>query len=261
MNSGLLDRFCTPPKPPLTDFDAKVTAQAVKIEVPFEGTTLSAFCWGKGKPVLLVHGWGSRASHLALIGRALAKEGFAVTAPDMPAHSSTGISTLEKSNMFQYGRALSAVAKSVGPVHAVVGHSFGAMCGAFVLAGLGAFADHRVDVPRLVLMSTPPTIASVLESFCRHDEVGASGFPELKEVLEKGFDFRVDDYTIARALPGIKAKTLLIHDEADEEFPVREILSIHEGVPEIEIFVTQGSGHQRILGNRAVITRVKEFLL
>jgi len=260
VNNELLRRFCTPPSLPLTEYDAKVLAEATKSEVPFEGGELAMYRWGTGKTVLLVHGWGSRASHLALMARALAKDGFAVAAPDMPAHSSTGCPAHSTSNMFEYCRALSAVAKAIGPLRAIIGHSFGAMCAAFVTAGLHAFAGQRVTVGKLVLISTPPTLLSILDSFCRHDGPGDSGLAELKDTLEKGFDFRVDDYMTERALRAVSARTLLVHDSTDEEFPVRDIISMHEAAPDTELFLTQGSGHQKILASRAMIAHVKEFL-
>jgi pimeloyl-ACP methyl ester carboxylesterase len=197
---------------------------------------------------------------MALIARALAKGGFGAVAPDLPAHSSAESLPSPRSNMFQYCRAISAVAKSLDPLFAIVGHSFGAMCGAFVVAGLQAFSDCRISTDRLALVSAPPTLKSVLENFCRHDASGASEFPELKERLEAAFDFRADDYAIEAAVQGIPAPVLLAHDDADEEFPVREIVSIHEAVPGTELFLTHGSGHQRILGNRALIERLKVFL-
>jgi pimeloyl-ACP methyl ester carboxylesterase len=262
MNKDLLERFCTPPTLPLTGYDSRVLAQATKAELLFEGAGFAVYRWGEGRSILLIHGWGSRASHLALIGQSLAKAGFNAVAPDMPAHSSLmGFPGKSTSNMFEYCRAISAVAKSIGPPWGIIGHSFGAICSAFVVAGLLSFADHRITADRLVLISTPPSLGSVLESFCRHDGSGPSGFLELKESLEEGFGFSVDGYSVGSALRDIPTPTLLVHDADDEEFPMGEIRSIHEAAPRTGLFVTQGSGHQRILANRAMITRVKDFLL
>jgi pimeloyl-ACP methyl ester carboxylesterase len=261
MDDGILNRFRTPRALPLTEYDARVTASAAKTELPFEGSRLTVYGWGEGKTVLLIHGWGSRASHLALLGRALAKEGFHAVVPDMPAHSSRGFPEKRSSSMFEYCRAIGTIAAWFGPVYAIVGHSFGAICAAFAVAGLGDFAGSRAEAGRLVLVSSPPTIGSVLESFCLHDLSGAAGLPGLEAELEREFDFRVADYTIARALPGISARVLFIHDDADEEFPVAGNRAIHEAFPSTMFFVTHGSGHQKILGNRAMIGRVKDFLL
>jgi len=53
----------------------------------------------------------------------------------------------------------------------------------------------------------------------------------------------------------------MIHDSDDEEFSIADIYSIQNAIPHLQIFTTQGYGHQKILMNRAMIARIKEFLL
>jgi pimeloyl-ACP methyl ester carboxylesterase len=262
MNMDLVQRFCTPPSLPLTEYEGRAFTDAERIAFPFDGENLAGYCWGEGKTVLLVHGWGSRASHMAFLGRFLAKSGFRVVAYDAPAHSSTA-APLKKttSNLFEYCHAISAVVQSLGPVYAVAGHSFGASCGAYTAAGISAFSDCKISVEKLVLMSTPPTLMDVYESFCRRDAVGLEGAAELKRKLETEFGFRSEEYTVKAALQKLSTSVLFVHDEKDEEFPVSDIYDLHESMPVARLFVTAGSGHQKILASRAAITRVKEFLL
>jgi len=99
----------------ITNFDIKSIAKAETNEIPFEGGKLPVYSWGKGKTVLLFHGWGSRASHLALIAQILAQDGFRVVAFDAPAHSSVMVKPLkDTTNMFELSRAMCTVAKSLG---------------------------------------------------------------------------------------------------------------------------------------------------
>jgi pimeloyl-ACP methyl ester carboxylesterase len=262
MKNDLVQRFCTPPFIPLTEFESRAFTDAEKRNFPFEGEILTGYCWGEGKTILLVHGWGSRASHMAFLGRFLSKAGFKVVAYDAPAHSSTD-ALLKKttSNMFEYCHAISAVAKSLEPVYAVIGHSFGAACTAFTVSGLSAFSDWKVSVEKLVLISTPPTLVDVYESFCRRDGIGKEGVAELKSTLETEFGFVSEDYTVKAALQKLSADILLAHDAEDEEFPVSDIYALQKSVPAAKLLVTEGSGHQKILANRAMIARVKEHLL
>ena len=262
MNTDLVERFCTPQIPPLIEYDSKVLADAKRIEFPFEGVSLNGYCWGKGRTILLVHGWGSRASHLAHLGRLLSKSGFRIIVYDAPAHfSSSGYTGKSTSNMFEYCRALSAIAKKDEPLYALIGHSFGAFCAALTTSGRLAFTDYKISVEKLLLISTPPTLTDVLRSFCKHNGLDSSGFSELKESLEANFSFSVDDYDIKSALQSVAAKTLLIHDTDDEEFSIADIYSIQKDLPHLQLFTTRGSGHQKILINRAMIAHVKEYLL
>jgi pimeloyl-ACP methyl ester carboxylesterase len=262
MNSDLVRRFCTPPFIPLGEFENRALTGAEKMDFPFEGETLAGYRWGKGRTVLLVHGWGSRASHMAFLAGILAKSGFNVVAYDAPAHSSTDVNPRKTtSNMFEYCRALHAVAKSVGPLYAVAGHSFGAACAAFTVSGISAFGDYKIPVRKLVLISPPPTLVDVYKSFCRRDSIGEEGLPVLKSVLEERFGFCSEEYSVKDALQNIACDVLLIHDEEDEEFPVSDIYEMQRSLPAVKLLVTRGSGHQKILANRVMLARVKEHLL
>lgn len=262
MKNDLVQRFCTPPIIPFTEFERRAFTDANKMDFPFEEEILAGYCWREGKTVLLVHGWGSRASHMAFLGRFLAKAGFRVVAYDAPAHSSAD-APLKKttSNMFEYCHAISAVVKSLGSVYAVVGHSFGAACAAFTASGISAFSNYKISVEKLVLISTPPTLVDVYESFCRRVGIGKEGFAELKSALENEFSFVSEDYTIKEALQKISADVLFVHDADDEEFPVSDIYALQKSLPAAKLLVTTGSGHQKILANRAMLTGVKEYLL
>ncbi len=78
--------------------------------------------WGSGPTVVLVHGWGSRASRLGALAVALVEAGFRVVAFDAPAH---GESTGRFASLPEFARALVDVAEAAGPIHGLVGHSLG----------------------------------------------------------------------------------------------------------------------------------------
>jgi pimeloyl-ACP methyl ester carboxylesterase len=199
---------------------------------------------------------------MAFLGRFLAKAGFRVVAYDAPAHSSAEVpSKKTTSNMFEYCHAISSVVKSLGSVYAVVGHSFGAACAAFTASGISAFSDCKISIEKLVLMSTPPTLVDVYESFCRRVGIGKEGFTELKSALETEFGFISEEYTVKAAFQKLTANILLVHDAEDEEFPVSDIYALQKSLPAAKLLVTSGSGHQKILANRAMLTSVKEYLL
>jgi pimeloyl-ACP methyl ester carboxylesterase len=163
--------------------------------------------------------------------------------------------------MFEYCHAISAIAKSLGSVYAVVGHSFGASCAAFTAAGLSAFSDFKFSAEKLVLLSTPPTLVDVYKSFCRSTGISNEGAAELKRTLETEFYFVSEDYTVKAALQKISADILLVHDQEDEEFPVSDIYDLQKSMPAARMLLTAGSGHQKILANRTMMAGVKEFLV
>jgi pimeloyl-ACP methyl ester carboxylesterase len=257
----LVDRFCTPPNIPETDYDRTAFAEAQIVEFSLNGQRLMGYSWGAGRHVLLAHGWGSRASHLAVLGRSLVKAGFHVLALDGPAHGqSLKQGQPNRSSMFEFCRAMAHVASTVQPLYAVVGHSLSAAAAVFTAAGHARLADYRIDAERLVLLSPPANVARMIEVFCRNaGEMERSG--ELTEGLEHEFDFRVADYVVPAALPHVRASIQIVHDAQDEDVPVADALAMQAARPDVRLTLTQGAGHQRILVNRTMLRAVKDFLL
>lgn len=256
----LIEQFCTPPLQEETDFDRTAFSRAQFLDIQFEERILKGYSMGAGRNLLLVHGWGSRASHLSLLARFLATNGFHVLVFDGPAHGYS-IQKEQKniSNMFEFARAVSSVARQIEPVYAVIGHSFGATVAGFVLAGTGRMSACRVAAEKLVLISAPDSVSRIIENYSRgRNEIAAMN--ELTLSLEQAYDFKVSDYDLTTALRGLNAKTLIIHDEEDEEIPVSDALRLKEVNEGAKLVLTKGSGHQRILISRQMLGAVKEFL-
>jgi len=262
MKTNFVKAFCTPPFLPLTDFDAKVLNEAHKTEVSFEYDTIRCYTWGQGKTVILAHGWGSRASHLGLIARTLANSGFQVVAFDAPAHSSLKDKKRNKlSNFFEYTRALSLVAKNLAPLYAIAGHSLGAVSSVFAVTGQSLVADYKIDVDKLVLIGLPPKMEYLVDSFSRNNNLDEEDCAKLKVDLENSFNFFWSDFSVESALNGINADVLLIHDTEDEEFSYDEISRLQKSIPDTDLFTSKGFGHQKVVMNRQVVAKIKEYLL
>jgi pimeloyl-ACP methyl ester carboxylesterase len=261
MPGSLVEQFCTPPLLPDTDFDRKAVADAEILEFDFEGQRLAGYAWGAGKQVLLLHGWGSRASHLSPLGKMLVRSGFRVIAFDAPGHGkSLKPEEPQKSSMFEYCRALWTVAQNIQPLHALVGHSLGAMSAIFTAAGHAGLSDYRVTPERLVSISAPANLNQVLALFCQQHGLGNGAESELAHGLEQAFEFSVAEYSVTEALKQVKAHILLVHDENDDDVPVASAHQLHQARTDARLVLTQGAGHQRILANRSMIRAVKDFL-
>lgn len=257
----IVEKFCTPPVIPLTDFDTKALAEATKISIPFEKEKLQCYVQGEGKTIILAHGWGSRASHMSFIGRALATSGFKVVMFDAPAHSSIGNPDLKtKSNMFEFCRALHTIIKNFEPVFGVIGHSLGAISTVFTAAGYKALSNYKISADKFVLVSLPGCVDLLLHQFCKLHGLNDENYHELKINLEKEFNFSVDEYSVPLAVNTIVGNILFIHDEEDEQMPIENVFHIKDALPASEILITKGYGHDKILMNRQMIRSVVEFM-
>lgn len=141
---------------------------------------LAAWEWGHGPAMLLLHDWNGQANDLFGWVPALAGAGYRVLAADLPAH---GHSSGRQASVLDWRRAVLALARYAGPVHAVIGQGLGAS--AAVLA-----ATQGLNARRLVLLApavdpvtalraqalaeglSPARVEGVMRRFERHLGVG-----------------------------------------------------------------------------------------
>ena len=57
--------FLTPPYPALPEFEEDLAMQGYRFGIEFGTHDLAAWSWGIGPVVILVHGWGGRASQFS----------------------------------------------------------------------------------------------------------------------------------------------------------------------------------------------------
>ncbi len=256
----LIDLFCTPPCFPETEYDRRVFAGAEPFDVPFEGMILKGYVLGTGPAVLLSHGWGSRASHMATIARTVAKAGFRTVTFDQPAHGrSVKKDNVNRSNLPEFCRALCAVARETGPLHAVIGHSLGAAAAILSAGGSPVALEGGIVPARLVSVSSPSGLKSIIDGFCR-----MHGIPDRSEDLIEGIErkcgFPRAIYDAGPALRATGARIMIVHDRDDWVIPFDEALKLQEACSGARLVATEKSRHRDILVNRIMLRAVKDFL-
>lgn len=259
--NDLVKKFCTPPYMEITKFDFKAIKSAEKTYIDFEEMKIPVYSWGKGKKVLLVHGWGSRASHMKFLAQIIANAGFNVFAFDAPAHSSdTDKPSKELSNMFEFGRSISAVAKYLGEIHAVVGHSLGAIATIFTMSGFLKLQGYNFSSKKIVLTSSPSTVESLVESFSKRNNLIEYEKESLKSGLEEEFDFNISDYCVSNAVNNSLGELLVIHDKDDTDVPISDAYDFQKIISNATVYFTESLGHNKILFDRSVIKTILNFI-
>jgi esterase/lipase len=256
----LVKQFCTPPITEETDFDRTTYDKTSILTIEFEGNLLKGYSLGAGPNVLLVHGWGSRASHMALIARYIANNGFRAVVFDGPAHGDSKKMNGENlSNMFEIGRAISCVVNRIGETFAIIGHSIGGMAASFTLLGKSHLSEYKIFSKKLILINSPVSFAQSVENYCcKRDELNLCS--KLAQGLENTFNFKISDYDLSLALQHLNSNVMMIHDQQDEEVPVADVLALKNNHDEIVLKITNGYGHQKNLINRRILSTIKEFL-
>jgi pimeloyl-ACP methyl ester carboxylesterase len=243
-------RLFATPRRPIRTGDPETTLPGHRFTIEGGGHRLAAWDWGRGPTVILTHGWSGHAGQMAGFVAPLVQAGYYVVAFDHPAH---GQSEGKQANYLTVAAALTAVARRVGPVHAVIGHSFG--CTATVLA-----LARGLPVERVVLVAPPAESPLFARAFGRAIGLPAArveGMVERIRVAVGGDLAALDARQLARRLT---TPALIVHDPADREVPFAHAEAIAAAWPGARLHPVSGLGHYRLLRDPAVIERAVEFV-
>ena len=216
---------------------------------------LKGYEWGSGtQTILLVHGWESRGTALRTFVPALLERGYRVVAFDGPAH---GNSDGKTTNLIQFAGAIRAAIRQVGQVHGIIAHSFG---GASTVYGL-AHLKPEIELNKLVLIATPDSIKKVLQDTTKTLRLPKNVADNFFKMVEKRLKNEISAVDVSRAGDKIPVKeTLIVHDLLDPVVPFATSEHIYQRWKNVELLVSEGYGHYRLMKNPDVIARVAAFL-
>jgi pimeloyl-ACP methyl ester carboxylesterase len=222
---------------------AEPLRDAEDLEVETPSGPVMAWRLGRGPAVLLVHGWeDDNALWTPLIER-LQLEGRAVVALDLPGH---GFSRAEAGGFEETGAAVKAVGEALGPVDAVVAHSFG--CAATVLA-----LKAGLPATKAVLIA-----GNLPRRRSWHDRLLRHGVPEA--VVERVKALSGPMYDIEADLPTMTAEALYCHSLDDEQCAVEDTEAMAALWPGARLALTDGLGHRLIAQDAAMVERIATFV-
>ena len=244
-----------PPRVAERPWQASLRERAAQSTLPFGRGRLALYEWGSGPTVLLVHGWGARGTHLGRLVQPLVDAGYRVVAFDAPGH---GHSSGRTATLPEFASAIAAVAAHVGEIDTLVAHSFG------VSMALWAQLDWGLRARRQVLFSSLDHCKWVTEEFGRlmglQSSVMARGRQLMVERCQGAMDW--ERLAVGEMLARTAQPTLLVHDTEDPEVPIEHMFNLMVACANrpLELHVSEGLGHHRLLGSRDVIERLLAFV-
>lgn len=210
------------------------------------------YAWGDGsRPVLLVHGWRSRASRYAGFVERLLALGYSPVSYDAPGH---GDSPGPIGSILGHQRIIRGLEERHGPFEGVIAHSLGVPFALYaVREGVGA--------RRLVMISGVAEFGYLADVFCQELGLGPRINKALRRSIERGyFDGDEQIWTRFSVATG-NADLLVIHNDEDEVVdPGQARVLLRAYGPRAHFLPTTGLGHRRILSDPAVITEAVAFL-
>jgi pimeloyl-ACP methyl ester carboxylesterase len=228
---------------------AAFLASGEAFSVPLEGASLAAWSWGSGPCVVLVHGWGGRASQMRAFVPPLVAAGYRVVAFDAPAH---GASPGRSTSLPAFARALDAVVRAT-QARAAIAHSMG---GAATLLALG----RGLPLSRAVVLAAPSDAEKIWEGYADALGLGPVVSGEARRILEGRVGTGFRSIGAAGVGPRVEAGVLVIHDLEDREIPWESGDEIAHAVAGARLETTRGLGHRRILRDPAVLAHAVAFL-
>lgn len=221
------------------------------IDVPTLNRKIVVYKYGSGqKKVLLVHGWSGSGTQLCAIAKELVQKGFSVISFDAPAH---GKAPGKMSMMPFFIDSIHHLEKKYGPFQVAIGHSLGGM--SLLKAIKDGFRVHR-----LVLIGTANSVTHITREFAKNMMLSEEVAILMKAYLDKKFGEDMDRYSGAFSAQSVKVPTLVVHDKNDIDVHISSALEIVKQLDQGTLFVTEGLGHRKILGNPDVINKISTFI-
>jgi pimeloyl-ACP methyl ester carboxylesterase len=244
-----LQMFATPRRPARpAEPSTGIAGHRFTIEVA--GQRLTAWDWGRGPTVILTHGWSGHSGQMASFVGPLVRAGYYVVAFDHPAH---GQSEGKRATYLDVAAALTAVARRVGPVHAVIGHSFG--CTATILA-----LTRGLAVDRVVMIAPPAESPMFARAFGETIGLPAPRIDGMIDRIRAAVGGDLDALDARRLVSRLHVPALIIHDPADREVPFAHAQAIAAAWPGARLHRVEGLGHNRLLRDPAVVERTVQFV-
>ncbi|AFY54771.1 putative hydrolase or acyltransferase of alpha/beta superfamily [Rivularia sp. PCC 7116] len=245
------EKFFTPPRKLPTEQEQKFQEQADIFTIPAQPAELTAYSWGKGKTILLVHGWGGRATQLGSFVEPLVELGYRVLAFDAPAHGKTAGT---QTNVLQFAQAIKTVVEKEGSIDSIIAHSLGSASTSIVL-------NEGLQVRKIIFLGAVCYISTTVKMFCKSAKLSPELEQELRSLMEIKFGRDVwQELSVDKRVNSLKIPALLFHDRNDREIPLEESIAINKSWSDSQLITTSRLGHRRILRNEEVIQQTIKFI-
>jgi pimeloyl-ACP methyl ester carboxylesterase len=241
----LVKLFTTPPAYKTKPEEAACLARGRPFEIPVNGHQIKAWKWGRGPGILMLHGWTGRATQFRAFVEPLVAAGYTAIAPDGPAH---GESQGRRAGYFDFSDVARAfLAPESGlDIRAVVGHSFGAS------ALINALAKDRHFLPAFFI-SPALRLRELVINTARQVGVPLKIAEKIIETLNSQQEYSLTEDNPIRLLERLSVPILIAHDADDRAISIDDSIQQSRIYDTIDLLVTHGLGHRRILSDPAVI--------
>ena len=220
--------------------------------VEVEGEKVTLYRWGdEARPlVLFSHGWSSFGLRVLPWVPALLAAGYQLASFDQIAH---GRSSGRHATLPGFGHVLAAVARHLGPLEAIIGHSLGG-------AAVGMALHQGAQAGRVILIAPPAEAAAAVRRFARRVGLGRRALQAMRQAVVKRAGLPLEQVAVEAQAPTLGIPALIVHDLADREVPWADGERYARRWPDSRLLSVEGLGHHRIVGDTRIIQAGLDFL-
>lgn len=217
-----------------------------------DGERVALYRWGAAdRPlVLFSHGWSSFGLRVLPWVPALLEAGYQVASFDQVAH---GRSSGRHATLPGFGRVLGAVARHLGPLEAIIGHSLGG-------AAVGMALHQGAVARRAILIAPPAEAAAAVRRFAARVGLGRRALQAMRQAVVRRAGLPLEQVAVEAQAPSLGIPALIVHDLADREVPWADGERYARRWPDSRLLSVEGLGHHRIVGDGRIIEAGLDFL-
>lgn len=197
--------------------------------------TVQTYRWeGKGKTVLLIHGWESNAHRWWKLIDQLRERDYNIIAFDAPAH---GSSSGRIFNVPLYTKSLEVITQHFKPeIH--IGHSLGGMTNIY------HFHKHSPEhIQKMVVLGAPSELSEIMTDYQNLLGMSDRVMHSLDVYIHERYGFTFDTFSGSAFAKAITVPGLIIHDKLDSIAPVSSSRAFHKNWKKSTYIETEGFGH------------------
>lgn len=228
--------FCMPRKGRTTPEQQNYLDSAKQERISIdEKVCVQTYQWiGKGKTILLIHGWESNAHRWWKLIDVLRRDDFNIIAFDAPGHGNSSGRLL---NVPLYTKCLERITQHFKPeIH--IGHSIG---------GLTSIYHFHTYTPRhikkMVVLGAPSELSEIMIDYQHILGMTNRVMRALDLHIQARFGFTIDEFSGSAFAKAITIPGLIIHDTYDTIAPVAASRGFHKQWKESTYIETEGLGH------------------
>lgn len=242
--------FTKPLKGSINEEQSDFLGTSFREELLVNGIPVMTYRWlGKGKKILLAHGWESNAARWRYLIEPLKKLDYTIIALDAPAHGRSGSNRF---NALLYADFIKAVTKKFNP-DIVIGHSVGGMATAF------SQNKHEITtIKKLILLGVPSEFNNVLNRYYKMMSYNSRTTNAINKLIQDQFNAEPISFSTARHLESLKLQGLIIHDKEDDVIPYEDAILINNSFKNSTLITTKGLNHS--MNDESISNHIYEFL-